>query len=93
MKFLENLDSKRRLEIIEEIEDLENYPFFIKPHDLAKLKGIKNYYRIRIEDIRIIFRIDKENRNIYIEKISYRKRPMDDLNGTNLESIPRSFYF
>jgi len=29
LKFLEKSDIKRRLEIIEKIEDLENYPFLL----------------------------------------------------------------
>jgi mRNA-degrading endonuclease RelE of RelBE toxin-antitoxin system len=49
-------------------------PFFTAPHDLAKLKGRKGYYRIRIGELRIIFKVDKEPKKIYIEEIGYRKK-------------------
>ena len=43
-KFLKKLNEKRLLRVIQEINDLENFPFFTVPHDLAKLKGRKEYY-------------------------------------------------
>jgi len=42
--FLKKLNEKRLLRVIQEINDLENFPFFTVPHDLAKLKGRKEYY-------------------------------------------------
>ena len=42
------------------------------PHDLAKLKGRKGYYRIRIGDLRVIFRVFEKEKEIYIEKIDHR---------------------
>ena len=73
-KFIKKLNEKRLLRVIQEMNDLENFPFFTAPHDLAKLKGRKGYYRIRIGDLRIIFKVNKEQRKIYIEKIGYRKK-------------------
>lgn len=73
-KFLGDLNEKLRHKLIEEISDLENFPFFTRPHDIAKLKGRKGYYRLRIGKIRTIFRVNKNQRTIYIEKIGYRKR-------------------
>ena len=35
------MDEKLRRRIIEEISDLENFPFLTKPYDIAKLKGEK----------------------------------------------------
>ena len=73
-RFISELNEKLRRKIIEEISDLENFPFFTKPHDIAKLKGRKGYYRIRIGKIRTIFKVNKDQRRIYIEKIGYRKK-------------------
>jgi len=73
-KFISEIDEKLRHRIIEEISDLENFPFFTKPHDIAKLKGRKSYYRIRIGKLRTIFKVNKDQRIIYIEKIGYRKK-------------------
>lgn len=73
-KFISELDEKLRHRMIEEISDLENFPFFTKPHDIAKLKGRKGYYRIRIGKLRTIFKVNKDQRTIYIQKIGYRKK-------------------
>ena len=73
-KFLNKLNEERLFRIIQEINDLENFPFFTAPHDLVKLKGRKGYYRMRIGNLRIIFKVNKEKRKIYIEKIGYRKK-------------------
>jgi mRNA-degrading endonuclease RelE of RelBE toxin-antitoxin system len=73
-KFLNDLNKKLRYKLIEEISDLENFPFFTKPHDIAKLKGRKGYYRLRIGKTRTIVKVNKNQRTIYIEKIGYRKR-------------------
>ena len=41
--------------------------------DLRKLVGNwKGYYRIRISQIRVIFKVFKEDREIYVEKIDFR---------------------
>ena len=71
-KFLEEVDGEFSLRIIREISDLENFPFLTMPHDLAKLKGMENYYRLRIGDARV-FKIDKPSKTIYVEKIGYRE--------------------
>lgn len=73
-KFISELNEKLKHKIIEEISDLENFPFFTKPHNIAKLKGRKGYYRIRVGKLRTIFKVNKDQRTIYIEKIGYRKR-------------------
>ena len=72
-KFLGEVDRELNLRIIREVSDLENFPFLSMPHDLAKLKDRKNYYRLRVGDVRIIFKIDKPAKTIYVEKIGYRK--------------------
>jgi len=67
-KFISELNEKPRHKTIEQISDLENFPFFTKPHDIAKLKGRKGYCRIRIGKLRTIFKVNKDQRTIYIEK-------------------------
>jgi len=73
-KFITGLDKRRAGRVTQEIGDLRNYPFFTVPHDLAKLKGRKGYYRMRVGDIRIIFRVFDEEKEIYVEKIGYREK-------------------
>jgi len=76
-KTISKLDAKTRTRIIEAIADLENFPLFIDLHDLEKLKGRDDYYRIRIGDHRVIFKIIKEKNVIYVEKIGRRERIYD----------------
>jgi len=73
-KFLDRTNEELRRRVIEETSDLENFPFLTKPHDIAKLKGKRGYYRLRIGKIRIIFKVNKKQRTIYIEKTGYRKQ-------------------
>ncbi len=72
-KFLSTkVDRKLKRKILDEILDLEDFPFLSMPHDMAKIKGRENYYRFRSGKIRIIFRIEKSDRNIFVEKIEFR---------------------
>jgi len=72
-KFLGKVNRELGLRIVREVSDLQNFPFLTMPHDLAKLKGKENYYRLRIGDIRVVFKIDKPAKTIYVEKIGYRE--------------------
>jgi len=73
-RYITSLSKQKAKRITQEIGDLRNYPFFIMHHDIAKLKGRKNYYRIRVGDLRIIFRVFEEEKEIYIEKIDHRSK-------------------
>jgi mRNA interferase RelE/StbE len=73
-KYITNMNKKQANNLIQQIKDLKNHPFYKQHHDIAKLKGRKNYYRIRIGDIRIIYKIIQENKEIYIEKIDQREK-------------------
>lgn len=72
-KFLSEQFEGLRLRILEETRDFENFPFLIASHDLAKIKGKEGYYRLRVGDIRLILKIDKARRVIYVEKIGRRE--------------------
>jgi mRNA interferase RelE/StbE len=72
-KFLGEVNRELGLKVMKEISDLQNFPFLTMHHDLAKLKGRENYYRIRVGDLRVIFKIDKSSRTIHIEKIGQRE--------------------
>ncbi len=71
-KFITNLDKKLAKRIIQEIRDLQNYPFYTRRHDIARLKGRKNYFRIRIGNLRIVYKIFEKEKEIYVEKINHR---------------------
>jgi len=72
-KFLGEVDREFGLKVMKEISDPQNFPFLTTHHDLAKLKGRENYFRIRVGDVRVIFKIDKSSKTIYIEKIGHRE--------------------
>jgi mRNA interferase RelE/StbE len=73
-KFIIGLEKPQARRVTQEMGDLRSYPFFDVPHDLAKLKGRRGYYRLRVGDIRIVFRVFDEEKEIYVEKIDYRGR-------------------
>jgi mRNA interferase RelE/StbE len=73
-RYITGLSKQKAKRITQEIGDLRYYPFFTMHHDIAKLKGRKNYYRIRVGDLRIIFRVFEEEKEIYIEKIDHRSK-------------------
>ena len=72
-KFLRNVDPQRQRRILVEIGDLENFPFFTLRHDLEKIKGSSDRYRLRQGDLRILFRVGKEQRIIFVEKVGRRE--------------------
>jgi mRNA interferase RelE/StbE len=74
IKFVKRLDVKlkNKLEALFKILKLNPLPF--KEYDLKKLKGTKNFYRIRIGKIRIIYEIRELEQKIYIHFIGYREK-------------------
>ena len=76
-KFLENLDDKNkeraRIKIRSLVLSLEECIIPFKELDIKKLKGEwKDFFRLRIGNIRIIFRINKEEDGLRIFEIDYR---------------------
>ena len=72
-KFLDGLDEKKRRHVLEDILCLETFPEFEKRLDIVKMQGFKNLFRLRTDDLRTIFTVDKEKRVIVILKISERE--------------------
>ncbi len=77
VKFLESLDEKNRerarLKIRSLVLSLEEGVIPFKELDIKKLKGgWKGFFRLRIGNIRIIFRIDIEKDELIIYEIDYR---------------------
>jgi Cytotoxic translational repressor of toxin-antitoxin stability system len=72
-KFLDCLDEKKRRHVLEDILCLETFPEFEKHVDIVKMQGFKNLYRLRTDDLRTIFSVNKERRIIVILKISERE--------------------
>lgn len=73
IKFVETLDTKlkNKLKVFFETLKLNSVPF--REYDLKKLRGMKNFYRVRIGKIRIIYEIKELEQRIYIHFIGYRE--------------------
>jgi len=77
-RFLESLSEDRRRSVEEELrEPVDSLERGVLPHqrlDIRRLKGgWEGFLRLRVGDIRIIFRIDFEFKIIYIYHIHYRE--------------------
>ena len=72
-KALERLSRDYRLRVLEALDELSTNPIPFKRYDLKKLKGYKDTFRIRIGDIRIIYTIDWDSKNIIVHYIGPRE--------------------
>jgi len=77
-RFLENLNEDKRRRIEEKLSELvkaiESGVLPYQMLDIRRLKGEwKGFLRLRVGDIRIIFRIDFEAKVIFIYHIHYRE--------------------
>lgn len=69
-KFVNALPESIRKRIIRKVVSLETNP---RPHDAIKLEGSNDYYRIRVGDYRIIYRIQDDRLIILIIKVAHRR--------------------
>ena len=78
IKFLKKLSKKEQLKIKQKLKDLDssitkNNTIPFQELDIKTLVGSwKDYLRLRVGKIRIIFKIDLVNNEIYIYDIDYR---------------------
>ncbi len=77
-RFLEGLPEDKRRSVEEKLRELvDALGRGVLPYrrlDIRKLKGEwEGFLRLRVGDIRIIFRIDFESKTIYIYHIHYRE--------------------
>lgn len=70
-KELDRLIKKESLSLLNKI-NLLDLPF-PSNLDIKKLAGTKYSFRLRIDKIRVIFEVDKNQKEIWIRKIGYRK--------------------
>ena len=74
-KILEDIRKSRPgyfRKIVEIINLLKYNPVPYQYVDVKKIKGYMNTYRIRVGNIRILYRIDRKSRSIIIFDIGYR---------------------
>ncbi|BAN89832.1 type II toxin-antitoxin system RelE family toxin [Aeropyrum camini] len=71
---LERLPRDYRLRVLEVLDELSINPIPFREYDLKKLKGYEDTFRIRIGDIRIVYTIDWDARNITVHYVGHRER-------------------
>ena len=72
-KFLSTCDDKIRRLLDELFDVLSEDPLPLHDYDIAKIKGLKKTYRIRLGAIRVIIELIPKTNDVYILKID--KRP------------------
>lgn len=72
-KSIKELDKLATADIRRTILTLKSftYPFSSK-YDIRKMAGAPDYYRLRIGNIRILFELDHDLKEIWVRKIAYR---------------------
>jgi mRNA interferase RelE/StbE len=58
LKILKKLSEEKKNKIKEVVTTLKNDPIPFRKFDIVKLKGYESAYRIRIEDIRIVYEVE-----------------------------------
>ncbi|MEM2089458.1 MAG: type II toxin-antitoxin system RelE/ParE family toxin [Thermoproteota archaeon] len=72
LKALEDLSGKEKNRIKEALVILSNDPLPFKKLDIVKLKGYEDTYRIRIGDLRIVYKVGWNEKKIIIQFIGSR---------------------
>jgi len=70
---LKHLPDRVKRNLKELIDSLQN-TYFPRSQDVKKMKGMKNTYRIRMGDYRLIYRVDFEEKKIFVLSIAHRKK-------------------
>ena len=73
-KFLKKADKILTQRLLEKIEKLQEKPII---HDTKVIEGSKNLFRVRVDDYRILYEIDYQNKLIGIIKIDKREKVYD----------------
>ena len=69
-KDLRSLPQSSLKRIFKHIDGLKNNPF---GRQSKKLSGAEQLYRVRIGDYRVIYEVDKDNRQIIIQYVRHRR--------------------
>jgi len=73
LKFVSTLDRKNRGKLEKVLLLLKEDPVPIKLLDIAKIRGEKNTYRIRVGKIRALYEVMWNDKIILIKKVDFRK--------------------
>ena len=73
-KVIKSLDDIKLRGRIKEVIDTLSHTYFPERYDIKKLKGVKNTYRLRIGDYRIIYTVNFTNSQIFVSSITSREK-------------------
>lgn len=73
-KSLDHLDEKTKHRLLADILCLTTFSGQKSNLDIAKLKGQKDFYRLRTGKLRTVFTVDKPSETIIILKIAHREK-------------------
>ena len=69
---LEKMDSQVRERIVKKLDDIKTFPeHYLKP--LSNVDG----YSLRVGDYRVLIKLNKENKEIFVGTIGHRKNIYD----------------
>jgi mRNA interferase RelE/StbE len=69
-KDFKRLDRLAAHRIIKAIESLQNNPF---PNSSKRLVGSEHTFRIRVGDYRVVYIVNKDDREVEIQRVRHRK--------------------
>lgn len=73
LKFLDGISSDLKDTILSRIEELSDFPRIRHLKSVSRLRGSHDlWFRMRLGDLRIVFRWDKEHRVVFVEKADWR---------------------
>jgi mRNA-degrading endonuclease RelE of RelBE toxin-antitoxin system len=73
-KALNGLDKKTKQRLLEDISCLADFSERKSHLDIAKMEGMKGFYRLRSGRLRTVFALNKPSETIIILKIEQRER-------------------
>ncbi len=71
-KFLDRQSDKTVIKINRAFSKLEENPYYSQELDIKKLAGCKGDYRLRIGQLRILYTVFRDKKQIYVYKIARR---------------------
>lgn len=83
LKALIDLPRGTKRQVEETLDTLKARPIPARTNDVIKLRGVKDSFRIRIGDIRIVYTIEQQDHNDPVHRPERRRilRPVEELNG------------
>jgi mRNA interferase RelE/StbE len=77
VRFLERADARREAELRTLLATLKDEPVPVKTYDVCRLEGYEDVYRVRLGDLRVVYRVAWRERLVSVLYIGPRGRAYD----------------